>query len=269
MPKVKVGDINIYYEVHGEGEPLVMICGASASVDSMYAFIPVYSPEYKLVLFDNRGAGRSDAPDIPYTTAMMADDLAGLLDTIGIDSVNIMGISMGGMIAQEFTLRHPEMVKNLILACTYCGGPGSSMMTDPEVAQRMADLSPEEGLMEIMRLCITQKLIDENPGLLEQIVEQMMKHPISPHGQMRQTEAEMGHNTYERLPEIKAPTMVIHGDDDRIIPVENAKILASRIPGAEIAIFANTGHMLLEAGNELNRITLDFLKRHSQSSREV
>lgn len=262
MPKVKVGDINMYYEVHGEGEPLVMICGASASVDTMYAFIPVYSPEYKLVIFDNRGAGQSDAPDIPYTTAMMADDLAGLLDMIDIESAHIMGISMGGMIAQEFALRHPERVKSLILACTYCGGPGSSIITDPEMAQRMADLPPKEGSIEIIRLCITQKFIDENPGLLEQIVEQMMKHPISPHGQMRQSEAAMSHNTYERLPEIKTPTLIIHGEDDRIIPVDNTNIMTSRMPGAELVIFPDTGHMLLEAGDELNKTMLDFLRRH-------
>ncbi len=263
MPEVKVGDINMYYEVHGEGEPLVLICGASVSVDMMYAFIPVYSPEYKLVIFDNRGAGQSDAPDIPYTTAMMANDLAGLLDTIEVDSAHIMGTSMGGMIAQELALRHPDRVKSLILACTYCGGPSSSIITDPEMMQRMADLPPKEGLMEIMRLCISQKFLDENPGLLEQIAEQMMQHPISPHGQMRQTEAEMGHNTYERLPEIKMPTMIIHGDDDRIIPVENANILASRIPGAELAILKNAGHMFfVEVEDESNRIMLDFLKRH-------
>jgi len=263
MPKVKIGDINMYYEIHGEGEPLVMICGAGVSVDMMYGFIPVYSPEYKLVIFDNRGAGQSDAPDIPYTMEMMADDLAGLLDTINIDSAHIMGISMGGMIAQEFTLRHPESVKSLVLACTYCGGPGSSIITGPEMTQRMAELPPEEGLMEIMRLCISQKFLDENPGLLEKIVEQMMKNPISPHGQMRQSEAEMGHNTYERLPEIKAPTLVIHGDADQIVPVENARILASRIPGAEIVIFPDAGHMLLEAGDEMSKVTLDFLRRHS------
>lgn len=263
MPKVKVGDINIYYEIHGEGEPLVMICGAGTSVELIYAFIPVYSPEYKLVLFDNRGAGQTDAPDVPYTTEMMANDLAGLLDTIGIGSAHIMGMSMGGMIAQEFALRHPRMVKSLILECTYCGGPGSSIITNPEMVQRMADLPPEEGTKEIIRLCITQKFIDENPGLLEQIVEQMMKHPASPQGQMGQSEAVMSHNTYERLPEIKAPVLVIHGDSDQVIPVENAKILASRIPGAELAIFPDTGHMLLEAGGEMTKVTLDFLKRHS------
>jgi pimeloyl-ACP methyl ester carboxylesterase len=262
MPKVKVGDINMYYELHGQGEPLVFIVGFGANISASFLDIPAFSDKYKIIVFDNRGAGRSDAPAIPYTMEMMADDLAGLLDTIDIYSAHIMGISMGGMISQEFALRHPESVKSLILACTYCGGPGSSIITSSEMIQRMADLPPKEGLMEIMRLCITQKYIDENPGLLEQIVEQMMKHPISPHGQMRQSEAVLGHNTYERLPKIKATTLVIHGDADRVIPVENANILASRIPGAEIVIFPNTGHMLLEAGNEMNQITLDFLRRH-------
>jgi len=115
----------MYCEVHGEGEPLVMINGAGATVEWSYRLIPTYSHEYRLVLFDNRGIGQSDRPDMVYTTAMMSDDLAGLLDGIGIDSAQIRGVSFGGMIAQEFALRHPKRARSLILAATYCGGKHS------------------------------------------------------------------------------------------------------------------------------------------------
>ncbi len=183
MPKVKVGDINMYYEVHGKGEPLVMIMGAGGNIEWMRQAIPVYSREYRLVLFDNRGAGRTDAPDIPYTIAMMADDLAGLLDAIGIDSAHIQGGSMGGMIAQEFVLRYPERVRSLILACTYCGGPGSSIVTDPEAirfAQRIPSLSGKELMMETLRICVSQEFIAKNPGLIKNMMKQMMKYPVPP-----------------------------------------------------------------------------------------
>jgi hypothetical protein len=102
MPKVKVNDISMYYEVHGKGEPLVLINGAGASIETFYWLIPIYSRDYRLVLFDNRGVGQTDRPDMIYTTQLMADDLAGLLDAIGIDSAHMHVTSMGGMIAQEF-----------------------------------------------------------------------------------------------------------------------------------------------------------------------
>lgn len=266
MPKVKVGDINIYYEVHGKGEPLVMIMGHSGNIDWMKRAIPVFSRGYKLILFDNRGAGRTDAPDIPYTTKIMADDLAGLLDFLKIESAHIQGASMGGMIAQEFALNYPQKVISLILACTYCGGPGSSVATDPEVitaTQRMQSMTPKESMMETLRLCMRQEFIDNNPTLIQEMVKQMMKHPTSPQGSMRQMEAVMSHNTYERLLEIKAPTLVMSGDADKLVPVANSRIIASRIPGSELVIFKGTGHMfVLEAEEEANRIMLDFLRRH-------
>lgn len=266
MPRVKVGDINIYYEVHGKGEPLVMIAGITLNTSFWFKAIPVFSREYRLIVFDNRGAGQSDQPDIPYTTEMMADDLAGLLDVIGIASTHILGHSMGGMIAQQFVLRHPKRVRSLILECTYCGGPGSSMMTGPEAmrfVQRMPSLSGKELMMDFLRLFMTQKFFDDNPGMMQQMLGQLMKHPATPQGSGRQGQAIMGHNAYDRLPEIKSPTLVIAGDVDKMIPVENSRIIASRIPNAELVILKNAGHILIEAAEESNRIILDFLRRHS------
>jgi pimeloyl-ACP methyl ester carboxylesterase len=266
MPKLKVGDINIYYEVHGEGEPLVMIMGASGNIDWMKSAIPIFSHEYKLVLFDNRDAGQTDVSNIPYTLEVLADDLAGLLDALKIESAHIQGASMGGMIAQQFVLRYPNKVRSLILACTYCGGPNSSIMTDPDVKsymERAPGLSGKEMMMETLRLCLSQKFIENNPSQIKQMMKQMMKHPITPQGSMRQGEAVMSHNTYERLSEIKAPTLVISGDADKLIPVENSRIIASRIQRAELVILKDMGHMFnLEAGEEANRIILDFLRRH-------
>lgn len=263
-----MGDTNIYYEVHGKGEPLVFIPGAGGTMDGFYRHIPVFARKYRVVAYDPRGAGRSDAPDIPYTMETLADDLANLLDVIGIDSAHIQGASIGGMIAQHFALRYPKRVISLILAC---GGLHSVTMVDPEmirVAERLLGLSLKERMMENLRLCVSQKFIDNNPGLVREQIANMMKHPAPPQTMMRHTQAVMGHNTYERLPEIKAPTLVIAGDADRYIPIENSRILASRIPGAELVILRNMGHMFMfEAEDESNRIMLDFLKRHRSSVR--
>ena len=117
MPKVKVGDINMYYEVHGKGEPLVFIAGRNMCHDFLYKHVPVFAKEYGVISFDNRGVGKSDKPDVPYSLEMMANDLAGLLDVIGIEKAHFMGYSMGGRIAEEMALSYPERVISLMLVC--------------------------------------------------------------------------------------------------------------------------------------------------------
>jgi pimeloyl-ACP methyl ester carboxylesterase len=265
MPKIKVGDINMYYEIHGKGEPFVMIAGITCSLDFWFKAIPIFSREYRLVAFDNRGAGQSDAPEIPYTSEMMADDLAGLLDAIGIDSAHILGHSLGGIIAQQFAIRHPKMIKSLILASTFFGGP-NAVSSSPEFSRKfehILSLPVKEAVIEGMSLMFSQEFIEKEPDFIKRYIAKMTEHPATPHGIMGQAQALMAHNTYERLPEIKAPTLVITGDADMFFPVINSSIMASRIPGAELVILKNMGHgFIFEAFDESNRIMLDFLRRH-------
>ena len=267
MPTVKVGDINMYYEIHGSGEPLVIIVGGGASTELCAELIPTYSPEYRLVLFDNRGAGRSDAPDIPYTMEMFADDLAGLLDVIDIGSAHVSGGSLGGGIAQCFTLMYPDRVRSLVLSSTHCGGK-HIVAPDAEVTEIMTNLAqanPEERAETMMRLNVTPEFAARNPGVMQEMREERARQYAPSHGITRQLQASCAIDIYERLPEIKAPTLIIHGDADRLVPVENARIMASRIPNAELVILKNTGHILIEAGNEPSRIILDFLGRNRHS----
>jgi 3-oxoadipate enol-lactonase len=271
MPKVKVGDINIYYEVHGEGEPLVLIMGLGGNTTRWFHIMPVFSQEYRVIAFDNRGAGQSDKPDIPYTMEMMADDIADLLDTINIDSAHIFGISLGGMIAQHFALRHPQRVTSLILGCTRCGGQhsimddqGSGNVLDP---QRLWTMTPEERARDMLPTLWSQEFIDNNPEIVEEHIALSIENPIDPTGYIRQLQAANSHDTYDRLPEIKVPTMVIAGDADLLIPAGNSVILASRIPGAELVILPKMGHgFYTEARDETSRIIMDFMKRNSRLS---
>ncbi len=130
MPIAKVGDINLYYEVHGKGEPLVLVIGYTSDGSQWGHIMDKLAEVYRVIVLDNRGAGRSDKPKIPYTAEMMAGDIAGLLDVLGIGAASVFGFSMGGMIAQEFALNYPGRLINLILGGTTCGG--SKGVNDPE-----------------------------------------------------------------------------------------------------------------------------------------
>jgi 3-oxoadipate enol-lactonase len=268
MPKVKVGDTSIYYESHGKGEPLVLIPGAGSTSSGSARQIPVFTKQYRVIVYDLRGTGQSEAPDVPYTLETLADDLAGLLSAIDIDKAHLMGASMGGMIAQYFALRHPDKTKSLILACSKCGGP-HEIPVDAEIMDywmHPKQLSPENSIRESLRFTMSQEFIEKNPDIINQIIKQALESPPpynSPQSAMLQIQALLQNNTYDRLPEIKAPTLVIHGDADRMSPVGNAKILASRIPNAELVILPKMGHAFtIEAFDESNRIMLKFLKKY-------
>ena len=269
MPMAQVGDINIYYESHGDGEPLLLIMGYGQYSAHWAALIPYLSEGYRVISFDNRGTGRSDKPDIAYTIRMMADDAKGLLDAIGVDSAHVFGVSMGGMIAQELALNHPNKLRSLILGCTNCGGTKMIMPTPEALAflfsPEMAKLPVEERARETAPWLWTQEFIAKHPEAVELYVAVTSKYPTPTHGFARQAQGIMAHDTYERLPQIAVPTLVIAGSADRLIPAENSRILASRIPNAELAILENAGHgFVTDAGAESTRIILDFLGRHSK-----
>jgi len=265
MPKAKVGDINIYYEIHGRGEPLVMINGAGGSVEWSRPLIRTYSAGHQLILFDNRGAGMSDKPDGEYTTPMMSDDLAGLLDAIGVETAHVRGTSFGGMIAQEFALRHPERVRSLVLVVTWCGGPHSVKAPGNDMS-RIERLPPREATEALFRWFITGEFIEKNPTVFQNLITFALEHPMDPLSLARHGAAIERHDTYDRLPDIRIPTLILAGDADRVIPVENARILASRIPDAELVILKGAGHMLIEAAREADRIILDFVRKHRRES---
>jgi 3-oxoadipate enol-lactonase len=274
MPTVKVGDINIYYEIHGDGEPLLLINGYGQYSGHWAALIPALSQAHRVIIFDNRGTGRSDKPEIPYTMKMLAADARGLLDALGIDRAHVFGISMGGMIAQEFAINYPERVISLILGCTECGGKNAVPQTKEALnflfGPEMAKLSPAERARKTPPWLWNQEFIDKHPKAVEIYIETTAKFPTPPHGYASQARAIRGHDTYDQLPHIKAPTLVIAGDADRIIPAGNSKILASRIPGAKLVMLKNSGHGFFgDAARESIGAILDFLKRHQKSKKKA
>ncbi|MFX1410064.1 MAG: alpha/beta fold hydrolase [Promethearchaeota archaeon] len=249
MPKAQVNDINIYYKIRGEGTPFVLIRGFSSSLDNWPPYsIEQFSKSFKTILFDNRGAGRTDVPDGKYYVQVMADDTIGLMDALNINKAYLLGYSMGGCIAQEMVLNYPNRVTKLILTSTW-SGPSHGIVTPIPEENPFLKMLPllKEGKYEKMARILTNSLFPEdykkrNPHIIEKVVKNYMTHPPTPKGFEGQRAYVETFDTYDRLSEINIPTLIIHGTEDRIVPVENAKILAEKIPSAELILFENAGH---------------------------
>ena len=258
----------LYYEVYGEGEPLLLIMGLGANHLGWAAQVPVYAREYQVIVFDNRGTGQSDFPEgVDYTIPLLADDAAALLDFLGVDAAHVYGVSMGGMIAQELVLRHPDKVRSLILGATSPGGP-HAVPPDPQAIQALleqgsaADRAVSPALLDVL---FSPDYLAEHGSEVLQKFQSMADYPeTSPEAYMAQLRAAARHDTYERLPDIAAPTLVLHGTDDPLLPVGNAHILAERIPGAKLVLFEGARHGYMEKQAEADTAVLDFLHAHAQ-----
>ena len=263
MPKAMVQGINLYYEVHGYGYPLVLIRGLASNADHWYCQVPAFSSHFSVITFDNRGIGRSDITDSPFTISTLADDTVGLMDVLGISRGHVLGISMGGMIAQELALKYPERVNGLILACTHCGGK-NAVAPDPAVIQNLAASlfsGTEEALQKGLTSLFTERTIKESPSILQRYGEVSRKFPPPAVVLVNQLKAVQGHDTWEKLPTIRNPTLVIAGKEDVLIPPENSKILAERIPNARLQILERGGHQfLIEEPDGFNNAVFEFLR---------
>ena len=246
MPTTSIDGRECHYVQRGEGEPLLLIQGMSGNhLHWGEPFLELLEREFAVTVFDNRGVGKSARMEEPFTIADLADDAAGLLAALGIGSAHVLGISMGGMIAQELVLNHPNRVRTLTLGCTYSGGEGSAL-TSPEVWQRLADGMTSGDRERALRASFdvnVSRAYAEREGTYEQWREVMAQMPAAVKVIMAQLQAIGGHDTSGRLGGIEAPTLVIHGDEDEMLPVSNARMIAGLIPGARLEILEGVGHM--------------------------
>ena len=264
MPKVKVNDIQIYYEVRGEGFPLVMIMGISGNVDWWNPrMVQELSKNFKIVMFDSRGAGRTEVSNREYTIKLFADETAGLMDALGISRAHVFGVSMGGAIAQELVLNHLEKVEKLVLCSTSCGGTKSVPASEEVLGRFGADrsgLSPEEICRRGIPLIFAEDFIQKNPDFVELFVQRVLMAPISNESFMRRLVAVRKFDTYDRLPQIRVPTLILHGKRDILVPPENGSILAEAIPNAKLVYFEKSAHGLMyEEMERMIRVLSDFL----------
>ncbi len=213
-------------------------------------------------MFDNRGAGRTDDSDRECTIRLFADDTAGLMEALGVSRAHIFGISMGGMIAQELVLNYPEKVEKLVLCSTNCGGTRSVPTSEEAMGMLMADrsaLSPEEIARRSLPLLFTEGFVKENPDSVELAIQRFLNDPISNEAFMRHLSAIMNFDAWSRLSQIKAPTLVLHGKKDILVPPENGSILAEAVPNAKLVYFENSAHGLIEEMEKVLTVLLDFL----------
>jgi pimeloyl-ACP methyl ester carboxylesterase len=211
---VQVHDITIYYELHGAGEPLLLIPGLATDVSEYQGIIDALAQSVLVIALDNRGAGRTDKPDIPYSMELMAEDAAGLLDALNIKQAHILGISMGGRIALALALRHPEQVKSLILVSTGAKVPSPSWRRRLQL-----ELAPRLSLLRGTK-----------------------QHPQPYYAFVRQREASQSYDCTDRLQEIRVPTLILHGKRDRVAPLRLAQEMRARIANAQLVTFPG-GHI--------------------------
>ena len=246
MPIASVGEIELDYERSGSGPPLLLIMGMSGTALSWgEPFLDALRSDFEVIVYDHRGVGASSRLDGPVTIVQMAEDALGLLDALEIDSAHIMGISMGGMVAQELALAHPGRVRTLTLGCTYCGGEGSSFLS-PELAGRLAEARAsgdrDHALRTSWEANVSATTVDDQDAFADYLA---IGHRRSVALQVieAQTEAIHGHDTSARLSELTMPTLVIHGSADEILPVQNGRLVASHVPGSHLEIFEGVGHL--------------------------
>jgi pimeloyl-ACP methyl ester carboxylesterase len=263
MQQAEINDLSICCELGGEGYPLVLIIGFAADISWWDPeLLDDLRKSYRVLAFDNRGAGRTSTPDEGvFTLEMFADDTASLMDAFGIERGNVLGLSMGGMIAQELALKYPHKVEKLVLCATHCGG-GEHIPTSEEVIKIIADRSGGiDGIFQrILQLMWPSDYLEANPEFVRRFRERFMVAPITGENAMRQFMAILNFSTCDRLPEIKAPTLVAAGNKDILIPPENSRIIAERIPGAKLIEYEGAGHgFIWQRRSEFEKDLLEFL----------
>ena len=245
MAIAKVGDLNIEYYVEGSGPPLLMIMGLGGQASSWgEPVLAGLQQHFTTIRFSNRGTGGTDKPASGYTIRQMADDAAGLLDAVDFEKAHLFGISMGGMIAQEVVLNHPQKVRGLVLGCTNCGPAHSISVAAETIAQfgQIMQLPIQERIQRYWEICITPEFMQSRADFLARIIELGMATPTPMETFGQQFGAVQAFDSYDRLPQIKSPTLILHGDRDVLVPAENAEILHERIPGSQVRIVPGTGH---------------------------
>jgi 3-oxoadipate enol-lactonase len=242
MPFVDNQGTKIYWDEQGSGAPVLLIMGLGYGSRMWHRTRPFLAKKYRTIALDNRGVGQSEVPPGPYSIAAMASDAAAVLDSAGVQRAHVYGVSMGGMIAQEFALQYPERVQSLILGCTAAGGP-TAQRTEPAALaslQAVGSTPPEQSVQAAVAFLYDantpRSIIDED------IAKRLSSFPTKD-GYQAQLHAIFDWESYSRLPQINAPTLVIHGKSDRLVPPGNGELIAARIPGARLVLLEHAGHL--------------------------
>ncbi|HKZ07809.1 MAG TPA: alpha/beta fold hydrolase [Methylomirabilota bacterium] len=268
MPRVTVNGIGLFYQDLGapDAEPVVLIMGWGGDHTAWAFQMPALAAAYRVIAPDNRGAGQTDQPDAPYSIAGMADDVAALLDRLGVTRAHVCGASMGGMIAQELALRHPGRVRTLQLHCTLARPDAYGTHLVETLLRVRAREDREEWARAMLPWIISRKTARERPDFVQLMIQRALDnpYPTSLAGLRRQAEAIGGHDTLERLGSIRVPTLITVGSDDILVPPSFSREILARISGADFALIPDAGHVhFLEQPQAFNEAMVRFLSKHA------
>jgi 3-oxoadipate enol-lactonase len=256
----------IYWNEQGQGQPLLLIMGLGYASAMWHRARPALAEHFRTIAFDNRGVGLSDVPPGPYSIATMASDAAAVLEAAGVRRAHVFGVSMGGMIAQEFALEYPAKTHALILGCTAAGGPSAvraeRKVTDVLMVRGMTPAEAREAILPYIYDAATppEKVREDTR------VRQRSLPSVAAYG--AQLQAILAWEGYSRIAQIAAPTLVIHGKTDALVPAANGELIAGRIPGARLVLLEQASHLFLTDQTEASqKEILDFLSLHSGMER--
>jgi 3-oxoadipate enol-lactonase len=250
--------VRIAWEERGDGAPLLLIQGLGYGRWSWDPIVPALAERYRVLWFDNRGIGDSDKPEGPYTAQLMAADALQVLDEAGVDRAHVLGVSLGGMIAQEVASGTPERIDKLILCCTTPGGEATVPM--PQVTVRLFDEAPNLPPEVALRRFVENALAADAPAeLIQELYDRRMANPPDPAGWQAQAAAGRGFEGVNGA--IAAPTLIVTGTEDNVVDPLNSDVLAEHIPGAEVQRIDNAGHLFFwEQPDAFVRIISEFLQ---------
>lgn len=263
MPTVRTPAAELHYERSGSGEPLLLIQGMSGThVSWGEPFLAPLRERFEVVVFDNRGIGLSGPVEGPFTISEMAEDAAALMHELGLESAHVTGISMGGMIAQELALAHPERLRTLTLGCTYCGGTGAQLTPEENARKLLEGMSSgdrDKAIRAAYEVNLSPAFRAEENRYAD-FHEMATTVPAAKETIELQVQAIFGHDTSARLREISAPTLVIHGTVDGVLPYANGELVASLIPSARLETLEGIGHMFWW---EQPEASADLIREHA------
>lgn len=267
MFALQANGITLAYETHGSGEPLVLISGIGYDRWEWHKLAPGLAEHFTVITFDNRGVGQSDKPAGPYSAQMLADDTAGLIQALGYSRAHIIGHSMGGYIAQALALNHPELIDKLILASTNFGGPHHIPVT-PEAMKVLTDVSsdPVTRFKNGLGVSTAPGYAEKNAEMIEAWLTWRVQNPIEPAAYQAQLAIGLAvfaeSACFEgKLKQVIAPTLILFGAHDKVVPPGNAELLAREIPHSTIEILPDAGHFFpIETPDAANAAIIKFLK---------
>jgi pimeloyl-ACP methyl ester carboxylesterase len=265
VPFATNGTVKLHWESFGEGPAVLLVAGQGMTVDGWWATIPVLSRSLRVIAFDNRGTGGSSRMPWPYSVPQMANDAVAVLDAAGEDHAHVYGISLGSLVAQEVALRHPDRVQALVLGASSAGGFAAYKPSPSSFAQtflvRAGAMGPEEAEWAAVPYTYAEKTRRLHPERIGADINHRVTSPPEPLAYLHQAAAVAAHDAYERLNHMAAPTLVVHGEQDVFVPPANALVLAERIPGAQLRLWPDAGHMYIidepRADPEIARFLLD------------